>query len=404
MISHFSQVTRFIILTLAFLHVDSLAEIKVNGDLPITNQIIVNRIRTFNSSGQGATVFGSASEEADIIDKINEIWAQSGIEIIFEDIENFTSDFAYDDNGGAVDGDGNPLRRPRGDLGQILNLSGTSASDSNTDIDMFFVNLCPGFAPLSLNSAAGLANVDRPGTTVYVGSNLINFDNGRSVIASVVAHEIGHNLGLTHTPDNTSNLMSPGGNSEQITPDQTNIVFTNNSNIDGFDLLQSVDITTNYELFVEQFDLQEGLNGDDDNDGLTNFFEYAIGANPVDNFNAFPTIEQLAVDRFSISIPKNSNAVEDGVTYTILVSSDLNTFNTAGFPGSGTTLTQDDATGIAAQFDSSPQGFFQLKLENPPAMAERMLTPQLAAILKDNDLPAHAQGTPEAHCGCDQSH
>jgi len=53
-----------------------------------------------------------------------------------------------------------------------------------------------------------------------------------------MAHEIGHNLGLPHVANGGPNLMSPSGNTDQLTADQFSTIFTDNQFfIDGFDLL-----------------------------------------------------------------------------------------------------------------------------------------------------------------------
>ena len=45
---------------------------------------------------------------------------------------------------------------------------------------------------------------------MWAGPNLFSFNGGREIIASVLAHEIGHNLGLPHIGA-SQNLMQSGG-------------------------------------------------------------------------------------------------------------------------------------------------------------------------------------------------
>ena len=69
-----------------------------------------------------------------------------------------------------------------------------------------------------------MAFVGAPGIAVHVGDNLVDFSAGRDTIASVTAHEIGHNLGLSHVSGN-NNLLSEGGNSTTLTDGQISTIF-----------------------------------------------------------------------------------------------------------------------------------------------------------------------------------
>ena len=98
----------------------------------------------------------------------------------------------------------------------------------NTDpsvINMFFVNVVPGFGPAGENSANGIGSIGNDGIAQFVGDNLLTFQAGREVIAGVVAHEIGHNLGLKHLGNGQANLMSPQGTTAQLNAAQIAAVF-----------------------------------------------------------------------------------------------------------------------------------------------------------------------------------
>lgn len=185
----------------------------------ITRTVTIQPIVLSNNDGSNtATFFGSQNTQTRIEGFIDDIWKQAGIDIDFLNTKSWNNTFANN-------GDNNP--RPGSDLNKIVNNANTAGiSNINSDIiNMFFVNTPAGFGTLNSNSAAGLAFVDGNGITQFVGSNLLNFTGGQSTIASVVAHEIGHNLGLFHTENRIDNLMSPGGNGDALTTAQIDTVL-----------------------------------------------------------------------------------------------------------------------------------------------------------------------------------
>ena len=158
-----------------------------------------------------ATFFGSTTQQI-IEGLIDNIWGQAGIDVNFLAANVWSNSLA---NSGTSD------PRPGSDLGAIVNsCNAAGVTHTNPDfINMFFVNTSILTGPLGSNNAAGFAYVGGNGIIQYVGSSLPGSGNGRDVIASVVAHEIGHNLGLFHTV-NVNNLMTPGGNSDDLTSSQ----------------------------------------------------------------------------------------------------------------------------------------------------------------------------------------
>jgi|GEM_PF-1719384 len=361
------------------------AQITVDDPIDITHRVTVNVIRTRTTDGTTATGWGDSLQEADIKAKVNQIWAQAGIEIVFLPEVIYVNNFAY--NG--APGNFEDTVRPRNHLGQMVNDPNAPITDLTTILNLFLVEIVPGFERLPDNSANGLASIDRSGTAVHIGENLLSFSRGRDVIASVVAHEIGHNLGLLHTGNNQPNLMSPRGTTDQITNNQITTVFTDNRFFpDGFDLIVPIRNQTNYELWAEANDLTGGPLGDDDDDGSTNLLEFSLGLDPRRGDNSELPDPILTVGgSVRLNVGKQAPAVEDGITYTIEVSDALGNWQLAGTPGTGSSILTDSDSTLIANIGNRPSGFMRLRIDQPSppaavtAQANSLSAPQTAPQL-----------------------
>ena len=121
-------------------------------------------------------------------------------------------------------------------------------------LNMFFLGIVPGFSAQGEYTANGLSFLDRNGVALYVGEGLLTWPEGMQAAASVVAHEIGHSLGVDHLVE-AQNLMEVGHNGHRINSAQVATIFTNDTGLDGYDLLVPVPEPSAGILIVAAFGL-----------------------------------------------------------------------------------------------------------------------------------------------------
>ena len=163
---------------------------------PIVQRAFVQPIIVSDNDGSNtATAFGNAEQEAEFKRRVDRIYNQAGVDIVYLPTKQWNNTFA---NGvGGVERDVN-------DFGRIISqgdAAGIGSSDP-TVLDYYFVNQVPGA------NAAGRAYVGQSGAMQEVNELFVGNDYLRRFVSETFAHELGHNFGLQHDLSSTPSVMS----------------------------------------------------------------------------------------------------------------------------------------------------------------------------------------------------
>ncbi len=280
--------------------VSTYAAITTNAALPINYQITVQPIILANDDGSNQALFlGSSAQQADIEMLVDQIWAQAGVDILWLE-PNLWKNSTYN-NGGVA----NP---------NATNSAANSAGVTNPNsqvINAFFVNQIGSSVPPS-NFAFGLAFENFNGSTQFngtyqaLGSQTVSNASLRGVSSRVIAHELGHNLGLQHILQSSNLMLSddPNGTADErltsaqidtvlqsgfVTPYQPPGDFNGDGDIDGEDLL----------IWQNGFG-RSGANGDANLDGDVDGADFLLLQ---DN------LQMAALQSESLTVPEPSSLV-----------------------------------------------------------------------------------------------
>jgi hypothetical protein len=182
----------------------------------IREVVTVQPIIAANDDGSNqAEYFGNGEQQAEIFDQIDRIYAAAQVDIQFLPPRYVNNTF--------INIGDEPEGVTRGFDEEEIVVLGDELGVGNRDrlvLDVYFVQRVPGSEIGVLGIVAAIGG---NGAVVESGEDL-NTEQGRRNIATTTAHEIGHNLGLTHADGNdlTNNLMFPfagAGTADELTND-----------------------------------------------------------------------------------------------------------------------------------------------------------------------------------------
>jgi len=188
------------------------AQLVVNSAEPVTKSFLVQIVDTAADDGSAAApLFGTSSQQAAIFSDVDQIWAQAGIKVNFE---LFPGTW---DNGFALVGTtGENDPRPAGDLSTIVTAAQSALSLDAHANQLFVLQIVPSFSQQGSGTAAAYSFTNFNGMTMWIGADLPTTTDGQILAASILAHEIGRNLGLTTDTADNQDLMNSGGSGGEL--------------------------------------------------------------------------------------------------------------------------------------------------------------------------------------------
>ena len=177
-----------------------------------SKRITIRPIAVAESNGSNrGNFFGSAAQELEVKLLIDETYAAADVDISWQAVRNWNNSSA---------------KLPNTTVAALESLTeaGDAAGFGSTNptvIDMYFLNQSPGSTSSPDLSVNGFAFLDFSGVAFYNGDGLASTDNPefRELTALIAAHEISHNLGLTHVTSQ-NNLQNPSPTNDNLTSGQ----------------------------------------------------------------------------------------------------------------------------------------------------------------------------------------
>lgn len=202
-----------------------------------------------------------------------------------------------------------------------LTLSAANVYTGNTTVDA-------GSLVLADNAQLRFVVTDAPSSNKVTGAGSATFDGDFSIDTSAVSGASGRSWTLVDRASLTGESFGSTFSVVGFADPENDGVWTKSDSKGNWSFNEAtgvltLSIATDYDTWKAANGVTGGSSADDDNDGLTNFAEYAYGLNPTSSASANPIAVPLDKTTGKFRYTRRATPATTGLSYTVWISEDL---------------------------------------------------------------------------------
>jgi autotransporter-associated beta strand protein len=222
-----------------------------------------------------------------------------------------------------------------GAIGQLLTVGGVTKSGAGTVVfsgaNTYTGNTFVDEGTLELTSTSQMQFVvtDAPASNQITGAGTATFDGTFNIDTSAVTGTTGYIWSLVDRASLTGESFGSNFSVAGFSPELDGVTWTMSDSRGTWSFSEefgelTLVVSSDYEDWVTANGVEGTETDDDDNDGLTNFEEYAFGLDPTGGSSVNPITSQLdkATKKFSYT-RRATNLPDPTLTYSVWFSTDL---------------------------------------------------------------------------------